>query len=60
MTTRLHYHLFVDDVLVNTILSGWPMSRILRQLSKKNPDAKRLEVRLHVKEESVFLLKAGR
>jgi len=59
-TTRQWWHLFVEDEHVDTILSGWSINRIMTELRKKNPDAKRLEVRRHEKPESLFLLAASK
>lgn len=59
MTTgKRYWHLFVNDEHVNTVLSGWPCSRIMAQLRKKYPDAKVLEVRSHEQDTAEFLLKA--
>ena len=58
MTTRQTYDLYVDNVHVRTILSGWPIGRIMAQLVKKNPDAMNLKVRLHEEESSVHILRA--
>ena len=58
MTTRKLYDLFVDDVHIRQIRSGWPIGRIMAQLNKRYLDAKRLEVRLNEdRDMSVFLLR---
>jgi len=57
-TARQWWHLYVDDAFVDTILSGWSINRIMTELRKKNPDAKRLEVRKHEDDSSTHLLKA--
>lgn len=56
MTTRKWYHLFVDGEHFKTIKSGWPIGRIMAQLTKIKPDAKNLEVRLHDEESSLYRL----
>lgn len=50
------YHRYVDDKHVDTIKSGWPMIRILRQLEKKYPDAKEWAVYLHDENKSLHKL----
>lgn len=54
---RLWYHLYVDDKHVDTILSGWPMIRIMRQLEKKYPNANEWAVYLHEDHKSLHKFK---
>lgn len=57
---RKPYNLYVDDKHVDTIRSGWPIGRIMAQLTKRYPDAMRLEVRLNEDPDMSSFLLRGR
>lgn len=54
-----HYHIYVDDRFIETIYSGWPVSRIMSQMRRKYPDFKSIEVRKHEPDESTYLLRGS-
>ena len=54
---RRHFHVYVDERFIETLYSGWSVSRIMRQLEKKYPDAKHLEIVNHDTESSTNLLR---
>ena len=48
---RRHFDIYVDDRYIETLYTGWPIARLMRQLHRKYPDAKTLEARKREEEQ---------
>lgn len=55
---KQHYDIYVDDRYIETLYSGWPMMRIMRQLQRKYPDAINIEIRKRSGDNSLHYIPA--
>lgn len=54
---KQHYDIYVDERYIETLYTGWPISRLMNQLRRKYPDAVAIEIRRRTEEGSLYFFK---